>query len=62
MVGLVQEDIFEISILTAVDDVGEIVAGGVDAHRGPLVIPDSLQREPPLRVLLQETPEEQGYK
>ena len=47
-------------LLTAVDDVRKVVVGGVDAHRGPLVIPDSLQREPPLRVLLQEAPEEHG--
>ena len=45
-------------LLTAVDDVRKVVVGGVDAHRGPLVLPDPVEREPLLRVLLQEAAEE----
>ena len=44
--------------LTAVDDVGEVVGGGVDAHCGPLVVSYPLQRETLLRILPQETPAE----
>ena len=49
-------------LLTAVDDVGEVVGGGVDAHRGPLVVSDPLQPETLLRVLPQETPVGRGRK